>query len=117
MTNHKVSVRRARRAMARPCLLVVAGACALGVLPASASAAIAPANTSLPVVSGTTTQGSTLTTSNGTWANSPTSYTYNWLRCDSTGRKCVQIAGATAQSYKLVAADVGSTLRSAVHAK
>jgi hypothetical protein len=52
-----------------------------------------------------------LTAQNGTWANEPTSFTYAWQRCDSSGGKCAPISGATAQTYTLVAADVGSTLR------
>ena len=40
----------------------------------------APVNTVAPVISGTTTLGSVLTTTNGTWTNSPTSYTYQWKR-------------------------------------
>jgi hypothetical protein len=68
-------------------------------------------NTSLPVVSGTAQQGQTLTGSNGAWSNSPTSYSYQWQRCNTAGSGCVAIASATASSYLLAAADVGSTLR------
>ena len=44
-----------------------------------------PANTALPVVSGTTQQGQRLTTSNGSWTNSPTAFAYQWQDCDSSG--------------------------------
>jgi len=37
-----------------------------------------PANTVLPVVSGSLNVGSTLTCSTGTWSNSPTSFSYQW---------------------------------------
>src|SRR5439155_6261261 len=43
----------------------------------------APANTSLPVISGTAQQGQTLTASQGAWSGSPTSYAYQWQHCDS----------------------------------
>ena len=39
-----------------------------------------PVNTVLPVISGNTTLGSVLTTTDGTWTNSPTSYAYQWYR-------------------------------------
>lgn len=38
-----------------------------------------PSNTSIPIISGSLVQGSTLTTTNGTWTNSPTSFDYQWL--------------------------------------
>ena len=41
-----------------------------------------------------------MTCSEGTWLNSPTSYTYSWRR-DASG-----ISGATSSSYKLTSADV-----------
>lgn len=44
-------------------------------------------------------------TSNGTWNNAPTSYTYQWQR------NSVNISGATSNSYNLQQADVGSSLR------
>jgi hypothetical protein len=40
----------------------------------------APTNTSAPVISGSTRTGATLTTTNGSWTGSPTSYTYQWKR-------------------------------------
>ncbi len=58
-----------------------------------------------------------LTTSNGSWkGTTPMSDGYQWLRCDSAGGNCVPIAGATASSYTLGSADVGSTVRSQVTA-
>ncbi|MGH2882355.1 MAG: Ig-like domain repeat protein [Solirubrobacteraceae bacterium] len=55
-------------------------------------------------------QGDVLTEHHGNWTNSPTSYTYEWLRCNSAGASCTAIAGATAQTYTLTAADVGGEL-------
>lgn len=70
----------------------------------------APVNTAPPAISGTPTVGQTLTTTNGTWTNSPTSYTYQWLRCNSAGNSCVAIATATQKTYTLVAADEGHAI-------
>jgi hypothetical protein len=77
---------------------------------------LAPVNTALPVISGTATQGQRLSTTNGTWTNSPTSYAYQWRRCDSAGNNCSNISGATSSTYTLVYADAGSTLRVVVTA-
>ena len=62
---------------------------------------LAPTNTVAPVVSGTTVTGNVLTTTNGTWANAPTSYTYRWVR-GGTDRP---IGGSTAQTLTLTAQD------------
>ena len=67
-----------------------------------------PVNTGLPVVSGAAQQGGTLTTTNGSWSNSPASYSYQWQDCSGSG--CSNIAGATSSSYKLVSSDVGDTI-------
>jgi hypothetical protein len=79
------------------------------------AAAVPPANTSPPTNSGAAQQGQTLTASPGSWSGTqPISYGYEWRRCDSAGGSCAAIAGATASSYTLTSADVGSTLRVAV---
>ena len=90
---------------------------ALGVLSAalfgtaSAATQAAPTNTTPPTVTGTASVGQTLTAENGTWANSPTAYQYQWLRCGATGESCVGVPGATQKTYLVVAADRGHTLR------
>lgn len=76
----------------------------------------APVNGALPTISGTAEEGQMLSSSTGTWANSPTSYGYQWARCDSAGGSCVTIAGATSPAYAVVGVDVGSTLRVTVTA-
>ena len=70
----------------------------------------APSNTALPTISGTTTQGQVLTATNGSWNGSPTSFAYQWQRCDSGGANCSSV-GSNSQAYVLVAGDVGSTMR------
>ena len=70
-----------------------------------------PANTVAPAVSGTATNGQTLSSTTGTWTGVPTpSFTYQWQRAS------VNISGATSSTYVLVAADVGSTIRCVVTA-
>ena len=78
----------------------------------------APANVTLPTISGTAQAGQTLTASTGTWAGTqPITYTYQWQRCDSAGATCAAIANATAGTYAATATDVGKTLRVVVAAK
>jgi hypothetical protein len=76
----------------------------------------APVNSALPAISGQTIQGSALTTSDGTWSNSPTSYTYQWQDCNTSGAACTNISGATSSTYTLAGSDVGDTLRAVVTA-
>jgi hypothetical protein len=75
-------------------------------------AATGPANTTPPNVTGSATQGSTLSTDNGTWSGTPPiSYTYQWQRCSSEGSSCADLPGATASTYVVSSGDVGGTLR------
>jgi len=89
--------------------------CAATVFAASAVAAV-PQNTSPPTVTGRAHQGDTLTASNGTWSNNPTSFAYQWQRCAGDGSGCADIAGASAKAYTPVAADVDHALRVVVTA-
>lgn len=70
-----------------------------------------PINTVAPVVSGTATVGSTLSTTNGTWTGAPApTFTYQWQRSGSN------IGGATSSTYVIQAADAQNTLRCVVTA-
>src|SRR5205085_2416873 len=69
-----------------------------------------PQNTAAPTISGTPQQGQVLTANEGSWTDTPT-FAYHWRRRDSAGANCTEIAGATAKTYSVAAADVGATLR------
>ena len=87
--------------------------------PIAIKASSAPVSTTPPVLSGPApaTQGHPLTADPGTWSvPGPATYTYQWQRCDAKGANCVDIAGATDDTYTPSAADVGHTLRAEVTA-
>jgi hypothetical protein len=81
-------------------------------LPAASPArmATALANNVPPTIAGVPTAGSTLTASNGSWTFTPTSFAYQWQRCDSDGSNCNDIRGATSNAYTLTAADITHTV-------
>jgi len=103
-----------RNRMTAPLALAVLLA---GLMAATAMAAV-PDNTALPMITGASTarDGQTLTATNGTWANSPTSFKYQWQRCSGTGTDCAGIPSATNQSFTPGSADVDHRLRVVVTA-
>lgn len=108
-----------RRAVAAGLLALTAIATVLLVASgASGRSATPPAVGREPSISGTALEGNTLTGDPGTFTGTaPITYTNQWVRCDEAGNNCVAIAGATTTTYKLVAADVGSTIGFWVTAK
>jgi hypothetical protein len=74
----------------------------------------APSLSVAPAVTGTAAVGQQLSTTNGTWTDSPTSYAYRWQRCDNVGLNCTTILNATNSTYTLVTADAGHEIRSEV---
>lgn len=76
-----------------------------------------PRSTGAPVVSGIPEVGQTLTATRGTWRGDPTSFAFQWQRCDALGLSCVPIPGATEERYLVAEADIGSRIRVAVTAR
>lgn len=60
-----------------------------------------------PTITGTAREGEILTGSNGEWTGAPSSFAYEWGRCDAEYFTCDLISGATSRSYTLTSADVG----------
>lgn len=79
-------------------------------------AATAPSSSGAPVVSGVAAVGQALSTTDGAWNNSPTSYAYQWQSCSSGGTSCTDIPGATTSSYTLQASDAGHEILSKISA-
>ena len=68
-------------------------------------------NTTPVSITGTAKVGELLTRSAASWTPGPDSRTYQWRRCDDAGANCADIAGETGNTYTLVAADLGQTIR------
>ncbi|HZO96335.1 MAG TPA: hypothetical protein VFB42_03090 [Gaiellaceae bacterium] len=104
------SIRRRARILGA---VAVAGLVVAGVAGAVVSRSqVAPANSSPPTVSGSADVGATVTANPGTWTGSaPITFQYQWMVCDGNGNACHNIAGATAQTYKIASGDAGNTLR------
>ncbi len=73
-------------------------------------------STAQPEITGLPLQGKPLQVTTGGWSPAPTNVAYAWQRCNANGRICTAIAGATAASYTVGAADVGHALVALVEA-
>jgi hypothetical protein len=118
-----LSTRRAEgdRRLLRPGGLAALGAVVAValLLPLSGSARtqVAPSNTEPPTITGTPVKDGTLVAGTGTWSGTtPISFAFEWLRCNTSGSDCDEIAGATDTTYELVQADVGHRIRVSVTA-
>ena len=84
---------------------------------------VAPANTSTPTLStANPIIGTAMSVSNGSWSNSPLSYSYQWLSCklvkqgEITIDQCEPIPGAVNPTYTPLARDRGHELAANVTA-
>jgi subtilisin family serine protease len=77
----------------------------------STAVAMKPAISLIPVVTSFPRQGGLLGASTGAWTGIPSTYTYQWDRCDANGSNCSHIPGASGQTYALLApADALATI-------
>jgi hypothetical protein len=75
-----------------------------------------PVNTAEPLISGSAVEGSTLTTTTGTWSGTAITFAYQWVRCGTDGglpdgSNCPSIAGGTSSGYTPTSLDIGKRLR------
>ena len=82
-----------------------------------AAATAKPTPKTPPKISGLAEVGLTLTATRGTWTGGPTSFHFQWLRCDTTGAACAAIPGATGRSYTPTTALIGRIGRSHVNVR
>ena len=79
---------------------------------AAATRVTAPVNTSLPTISGTAKVGQRLSAGVGSWSGSPTSYTYQWRRCNTSGNdSCHRRRGCPRAATSWATATVANTIR------
>jgi GH25 family lysozyme M1 (1,4-beta-N-acetylmuramidase) len=65
-----------------------------------------------PTIVGPPRAGQLLAAVPGEWeGGKPVTFTYQWRSCDASGTDCTAIDGATAETYRPVAADVGHSLK------
>lgn len=82
----------------------------------SSSCQAPPWNVDPPQIAGLANLGETLAATTGNWTDSPSSYSYQWQRCDASGSNCADIvggqgSGANYPTFLLTSFDLGSTLR------
>jgi hypothetical protein len=82
-----------------------------------ASNAAPLSNTARPTISGEARVGQELAATEGTWTGNPTSFAFQWQRCNIDAITCVDVTGATGRSYGVRIADLGFRLRVQVTAR
>jgi len=74
-------------------------------------------NTARPTITGEARVGQELTANEGTWTGNPTSFAFQWQRCDVDALTCASVVGATGRTYGVRIADLGFRLRVEVTAR
>jgi hypothetical protein len=74
-------------------------------------------NTARPTITGEPRVGQELTATEGTWTGNPTSFSFQWQRCNIDAITCLDVTGATGRTYGVRLADLGFRLRVQVVAR
>jgi hypothetical protein len=88
----------------------------------SAPTAVVPPNTGpqvqqRPSIEGQAKVGEELALDAGTWEPEATSFAYQWQRCDFDALNCVNVGGATGETYGVRSGDIGYRMRVQVTAR
>ncbi len=67
-------------------------------------------STGAPTITGSPLVGTRMTVSTGAWSGSPLTYSFQWEDCNSEGKECSTVLGATNANYTPVSSDVGHRL-------
>lgn len=102
-------LRAGRRALVLGAFATLSAASSLMAAQARAETVFTPLST--PTISGNAVEGEVLTETHARWSQQPTGYTLQWQRCNAKGEDCQSISKANGTTYRLTAADVGSTIR------
>jgi hypothetical protein len=74
-------------------------------------------NTARPTISGEARVGQELTANEGRWTGNPTSFAFQWQRCNIDAVTCLDVIGATGRTYGVRLSDLGFRLRVQVTAR
>lgn len=83
----------------------------IGTVTVDNAAASPPVATAAPVVSGSPTDGLTLSASSGTWTNNPTATAYAWQSSRDGGTSWQVVAGASSSALTLTDGLIGARVR------
>jgi len=70
-----------------------------------------------PVIAGAAVQGTTLRVDAGRWRPKPSSFAYQWARCNVELRACAAISGETHETHDVGSSDIGHVLVAIVQAR
>ena len=86
--------------------------------PTSVVQSARPVNTTEPSISGSPVVGNQLQANRGQWSGeTPITYSFVWLRCNTQGQNCSEIPGADDNDYEVRDSDLGRTVRVRVTAR
>jgi hypothetical protein len=77
---------------------------------------LVPVNSVAPLISGAAVPGAQLSVTTGSWSREPTTFAYQWQRCNAEGARCEDIPSHELPTYLVSDSDVGSILRAIVTA-